>query len=713
MTHHSAPSTPLFFVPTVLACVAAAVLSACGGADPAAVEDGTVLAEPSIAVDDRQFALWAEGEDTALKAEQRLLDPGSDGSTVQLIVRLNPAAAVAGDRTAALGSAGNGESGDAAALRASRLAAKANAVATAAQSVLSQSVLRLSPGAEVRQQFSHAVEGFVVSVPWAQAQAVAAELARNPAVDAVEPDRLFKVGQAGAAVRTLDSRAWGVDRIDQRSRVFDNSFRQTLTGSGVNVYVVDTGVSPHNEFGGRLVPGFSAINDGRGTTDCHGHGTHVAGTAAGATVGVAPAARVVPVRVMTCAGSSSGSSVLAGLDWVAAYGTRPGVVNMSLGGGASSTLDTATQRLMTAGFSVVAAAGNDNADACTQSPGRAAGLVTVAASDRVDAKASFSNWGNCVALWAPGTAIGSAGYASTSAVVMMNGTSMAAPHATGAAALLLQGQPTLAPAPLRELLLAQASAQTVTGVPGGMTRSLLFAGDAGGTPAAPVTPPPPPPPVLVRSITMTSMVPAVGAWTAAASVLVVDAKGQPVGGAQVTGRYSNSPQDLLCTTAASGLCTLTSVAAPWATVPALGMAVTQVKAPGMAYTGGGVSTAQVLRPAPPVASVSLLTGTMLRSSPKAVEWVPQFSVTLKDDRGALVADATVQAVLRAHAGAGVVAAATVTCRTSANGECKLNWVGPKLTAVHTGAAVQVLGAERTYLAYKAGAVTQASVGTVR
>jgi subtilisin family serine protease len=704
--------------PAALAAVALVLLlSACGGADEAPPA-ADIVAAPSATLEDRRFTLWAPEDEAALRAEQRQLDPATDGSTVQLIVRLNPAAVFAPERQALLGHTGNGESGDAAALRASQLAAKASAVASAAQAVLARSVVQAAPGAVVRQQFSHAVEAFVLAVPWDQADAVAAELARNPAVDAVEPDRRFTIGQATPPVRALDARAWGVDRIDQRSRVFDSSFRHTRNGSGTTVYVVDTGVNPHNEFGNRLVSGYSAINDGRGTADCQGHGTHVAGTAAGATLGVAPGARVVPVRVLDCSGSSSGSSVLQGLDWVAANGTRPGVVNMSLGGSASSTVDAAAQRLVTAGFSVVAAAGNSNIDACTQSPGRAAGLVTVAASDRNDVKASFSNWGSCVALWAPGTGIASAGHSSATAVAVMNGTSMAAPHAAGAVALLLQAQPTWAPAQVRQQLLAQASPNAVAGAPGSMSRSLLYAGEDGAVTTAPTptplpTPAPSIPTVSVRGITMTTQVPAVGSWKALAEVAVVDAAGRGVAGAQVTGRYSNSSKDISCTTAASGLCTLASANASWATVPVLGMAITAVKGTNLAYTGGGARNAQIARPAAPQASVAGLVGTMVRAKPTAVEWTPQFVVTMKDERGNLVVNATVRAAMQAHVGASVAAARTLSCRTGTAGTCTLVWNGTKLNATHTGAAVQVLDAQRDFLVYRPGAVSSASVGRIR
>ncbi len=710
----------------------ALLLGACGGSGEdipaAAVADRSPASEPSDDVEERRFALWGPGEGAKVQAEQAAQDPWADGSTVQLIVQLNPAAVFVNERLALLGAAGAGESGDAAALRARQLAAKVRAVASASQAVLARSVLGQAPGAVVRQQFSHAVEGFVLSVPWAQADAVAAALARNPAVDSVEPDRSFTVGQSSAGLRTLDTRAWGVDRIDQRAAQLDGVFRHTLDGSGVNLYVVDTGINPHQQFGSRLAPGFSAIDDGRGTGDCNGHGTHVAGTAAGQTLGVAPGARVVPVRVMTCTGSSSGSSVLSGLDWIAAQGARPAVVNLSLGGPASSAIDAATQRLMTVGFSVVAAAGNTNVDACLQSPGRAAGVITVAASDRTDAKAAFSNWGPCVALWAPGTAIASAGHASASDIVTMNGTSMAAPHVAGAVALLLQAQPAAAPSQTRQQLLAQASADLVSGAPAGMTRHLLFAGQDGSASPPPASPgavqpgptpspaPAPaatPPAVVVRSVALTTLVPTPGSWKASAAVTVVDQLGRPVAGAKVHGRFSNSSKETICTSDATGLCMLNSSTVPWLTVPLLGVAVTQVKSPALPYTGGGPRSAQVARPAAPQATLAALSGTMHRSKPAAVNWTPHFQVTVLDEKGQPLRSVKVQALMQVHSGARVAALKSLSCVTTAAGGCRLAWNGIKLDASHTGATVQVQDLQRNFLVYRPGALTSASVGRVQ
>ncbi|MEY3251294.1 MAG: hypothetical protein RL227_267, partial [Pseudomonadota bacterium] len=671
---------------------------------PAAAPVDTAAAAP-----ERRFVLWTPGREAAVQAEQAAISGDASGSEVRLVVRMNPAAVQATGRATMAGSA-SGESGDAAAQRVRDLAAKADAVVSASNDVMAMSIRSLAPTALVRQHYAHALEGFVVSVPWSQAQAVADALARNPAVDAVELDRALAVEQASTA-RALDARAWGVDRIDQRARAFDNQFRHARTGQGVTAYVVDTGVSAHSQFGTRLKSGFSAISDGQGTRDCHGHGTHVAGTVAGQTLGVAPGASIVPVRVLDCRGSGASTGVLAGLDWIAANGTRPAVVNMSLGGPAFTSLDEAAQRLVASGYTVVAAAGNSNIDACTQSPARAPGLVTVAASDNADAKAAFSNTGTCVALWAPGTNIASAGIASATAVVAMNGTSMAAPHAAGAAALLLQAQPTATAAQVRTRLLQDATPNLVLGVTGPTTRALLFAGEAGTT--APV--PPPPANVAVRpaSITLSTAVPAVGLWNTTATVQVLNAQGVAVAGARVAGRFSHMTAEVSCTTAANGRCAITSAAAPWGAMPKIGFAITGLSGTRLADAGSGVRSAQAVQPAAPVATVSALTGTMVRPAANSQQWTPHFNVTLTDAQRAPVAGALVQAQLTIHSGGRAVGLQMVGCQTAANGQCRLVWTGPALGSAHTGAVLEVKAVSRPYLAYSPGALTRAAVGTVR
>ena len=257
--------------------------------------------------------------------------------------------------------------------------------------------------------------------------------------------------------------SWGLDRLDALTNPLDNSYTYFSEGTGSTVYVIDTGVySGHSDFSGRVVAGYSAIADGRGSEDCQGHGTHVAGTIAGNKYGVAKSSRVVAVRVLDCTGSGYSSSVVAGINWaVASHPGGPGVINLSLGGGANSAVDSAIADATAAGLVVVVAAGNDSADACNYSPARAPSAITIGATDRTDARASYSNTGSCVDLYAPGSSITSAGIAGSTSTATMSGTSMASPHIAGLAARLMQAQPGITASGIRDRLTANAVAGSV------------------------------------------------------------------------------------------------------------------------------------------------------------------------------------------------------------------------------------------------------------
>jgi len=286
---------------------------------------------------------------------------------------------------------------------------------------------------------------------------------------------------------TQENPTWGLDRIDQPALPLTSSYTNTKPGAGVSAYVVDTGVlASHADFAGRVTAGYTSINDGLGTTDCNGHGTHVAGTIAGLTYGVAKQANVVPVRVLDCNGSGYLSGVISGLDWIAKTHQvgAPAVVNMSLGGGVSSTLDAAVESLVSKGIPVVVAAGNAASDACNASPARTPGAITVAASAINDGFASFSNFGTCVDLVAPGVSVQSAWISSNTSTATLNGTSMAAPHIAGlVASLLSDGY--LTPGSIDFQLKQGANKDRITAIPAGTPNLLaqLVAAAPAPTPA--------------------------------------------------------------------------------------------------------------------------------------------------------------------------------------------------------------------------------------
>ncbi|GAB1690484.1 S8 family serine peptidase [Krasilnikovia sp. M28-CT-15] len=318
-------------------------------------------------------------------------------------------------------------------------------------------------GAQVHRTYSAALTGFEASM----SEAAAGRMAADPRVAYVEQN------QKVSLLATQTGATWGLDRIDQRARPLSTTYTYPATADTVTAYVIDTGVLyGHADFGGRASFGFDSV--GTDGVDCHGHGTHVSGTIGGATYGVAKQARIVGVRVLNCSGSGTTAGVVAGVDWVTAHASKPAVANMSLGGGASSALDDAVTASIGSGVTYALAAGNSNADACSTSPARVGPAITVGATTNTDARASYSNYGTCLDIFAPGSSITSDWNSSSTATNTISGTSMASPHVAGAAALVLSRNPSYTPAQVRDALVADATPDAVTSAGSGSPNRLLF-----------------------------------------------------------------------------------------------------------------------------------------------------------------------------------------------------------------------------------------------
>ncbi|WEV28946.1 S8 family peptidase [Streptomyces sp. 71268] len=333
-------------------------------------------------------------------------------------------------------------------------------IVTLKSGVTAKSLTR-AKGLSTQYVYSKVFNGFAAKLTAGQLSALRA----NPAVQAIEEN------QKATVSGTQNGATWGLDRIDQRNRPLDSTYTWNRDGAGVTAYIIDTGLdSRHADFGGRAQNVYNSV--GGSGEDCHGHGTHVGGTVGGNSYGVAKGVALRGVKVLGCDGSGSFAGIIAGFDWVRANAAKPAVANASLGGGYSAAVNTAAANLANSGVHLSVAAGNDNRDACNYSPASAASVLTVAASDSSDRKASFSNYGRCVETYAPGVSITSArmGGGSTS----MNGTSMASPHAAGVAALYKANNGDASSATINSWVTSNATPDVITGNVTGTPNRLLF-----------------------------------------------------------------------------------------------------------------------------------------------------------------------------------------------------------------------------------------------
>lgn len=434
-------------------------------------------------------------------------------------------------------------------------------------------------GGQIHFKYKNAIKGFAATIPAKALNGVR----NNPNVASIEYDKTVFSGQA---LTTQSNATWGLDRINQRNMPLDGTYSYATTGAGVTAYVIDTGIlANHQEFSGRVGAGYTAIADGRGSTDCNGHGTHVAGTVGGTVYGVAKGVSLVPVRVLDCAGSGTSSGVIAGVDWMVSVAKVGSVANMSLGGGFSSALNSAVANAVTRGITVVVAAGNSSADACNASPASERSALTIGATTSSDAMASYSNYGSCVDLFAPGSGITSAWYTSTTALASLNGTSMASPHVAGMAALVMAANPGFTPAQVASTITQNATAAKVTGLGAGSPNLLAYSLPGTTTPPVATT-------VAVKSITGSSGKTGNG-WSAKATTTLYDPAtgGSSLPNATVSGRFGNGATGS-CLTGSTGACVINGPKLSNGT-PSTTFTVTGVAGSGYTYNAAANAVNQI------------------------------------------------------------------------------------------------------------------------
>jgi subtilisin family serine protease len=401
-------------------------------------------------------------------------------------------------------------------------------------------------GGQLHHVYANSLKGFAATLP----DAALAGIRNNPNVAYIEQDQTVSLNQTSPE----NQATWGLDRIDQVDLPLNSQYYFNTTGAGVNAFIIDTGIrADHIEFTGRVLPGITEVADGNGTNDCNGHGTHVSGTVGGTTYGVAKGVTLIPVRVLDCAGSGTWSGVIAGIDWVAGSTSRPAVANMSLGGGKSTTLNAAVAGAVGKGVTMLVAAGNSNANACNSSPSSEPSAITVGATDNKDVRASYSNYGSCVDIFAPGSGITSSWNSSTTATNTISGTSMASPHVTGVAALALAANTTASPAAVAAFLTSHASLNKLSSIGSGSPNLLVFSLATGNlTESIQQT-------VAVKSLAGTSVNSGKRYWRATATVTIGDSNNSyaPVPNATVSGSFSPGGT-ASCVTTSTGSCNMTS-----------------------------------------------------------------------------------------------------------------------------------------------------------
>jgi aqualysin 1 len=434
-------------------------------------------------------------------------------------------------------------------------------------------------GGRGHHRYERALKGFAATLPDGAVERVR----RHPAVDYVEQDQTVSVSVTGAESLAT----WGLDRIDQADRPLDTVYHYNATGRNVTAFIIDTGInSGHTDFTGRVLGGFTTIADGNGTEDCMGHGTHVSGTIGGTTWGVAKQVWLVPVRVLDCAGSGTMSDVIAGIDYVANSGIRPAVANMSLGGGLSTALNQAVAGAVAQGVTVVVAAGNSTDDACKYSPASEPSAITVAATTRSDAQATYSNFGSCVDIYAPGSSITSDWISSPTAINTISGTSMATPHVAGVAALALELTPSATPQAIAAFVTANATPNRLSSVGPGSPNLLLYS-LASSTPQ-PVTAPT----IAVKTLDGSATASNATRWRAHGTVTVRDVNtSAAVPNATVHARFQPGGS-VSCVTLSTGRCTLTSKAISGSTTSVL--SIVGISATGMVYDSSQNLATQVI-----------------------------------------------------------------------------------------------------------------------